>query len=107
MWSKLQATSWQGLSRQNCISFACCISSKSIQILAMVNELGSEVHQLDVSCAFLNTYLEPDIKLYLVSPEGMKLPPEHSLLGCKALWFSSDRQLMGHAQTNDTETPKI
>ncbi len=55
-------------------------------LLAMANELGWEVHQLDVSCAYLNAYLEPDIKLYLVPPEGMKLPPGHSLLGCKALY---------------------
>ena len=52
----------------------------------MANELGWEVHQLDVSCAFLTAYLEPDIKLYLVPPDGMKLPPGHSLLGCKALY---------------------
>ena len=39
-----------------------------------------------LSCAYLNAYLEPDIKLYLVPPEGMKLPPGHSFLVCKALY---------------------
>ena len=55
-------------------------------LLMMANELGWEVHQLDVSCAYLNAYLEEDIKLYLVPPEGMKIPRGHSLLACKSLY---------------------
>ena len=49
-------------------------------ILAMSNEMGWEIHQLDVSCAYLNAFLESDVTLYLVPPEGMKIPPGHSLL---------------------------
>ena len=55
-------------------------------LLMFANELGWEVHQLDVSCAYLNAYLERGITLYLVPPEGMKLPPGHSLLCLKALY---------------------
>ena len=52
----------------------------------MINELGWEVHQLDVSCTYLNAYLEEDIKLYLVPPEDMVPPKGHSLLACKSLY---------------------
>ena len=55
-------------------------------LLAMALELGWEIHQLDVSCAYLNAYLEDDIKIYFVPPEGMKIPRGHSLLACKAVY---------------------
>ena len=55
-------------------------------LLMFANELGWEVHQLDVSCAYLNAYLERGITLYLAPPEGMKLPKDYSLLCLKALY---------------------
>ena len=55
-------------------------------LLMFANELGWEVHQLDVSCAYLNAYLERDVTLYLVPPEGMKVPKGYSLLCLKALY---------------------
>ena len=60
------------------------VSLRTLFMLA--NELGWEVHQLDVSCAYLNAYLEQGVTLYLVPPEGMKLPKGYSLLCLKALY---------------------
>jgi hypothetical protein len=62
-------------------TYAPVLKFQSLRILmAIANQYGMEVHQMDVKTAFLNGFLEEDI--YMVQPEGQEVPGEREKV-CK------------------------
>ena len=55
-------------------------------LLAVACEKGWPIKQLDVSVAYLNSFLESDIRLYLTPPPGLYVPKGHACLEKKGLY---------------------
>ena len=54
--------------------------------LAVALELGWPVKQLDVSVAYMNSFLEDDIRLFLAPPPGLHVPKGYACLARKGLY---------------------
>ena len=55
-------------------------------ILAVATEKNWPLKQLDVSVAYLNSFLESDIRLFLAPPPGLYVPPGYGCLARKGLY---------------------
>ena len=55
-------------------------------ILAVATEMNWPLKQLDVSVAYLNSFLESDIRIFLAPPPGLYVPPGHACLARKGLY---------------------
>ena len=55
-------------------------------ILAIATELNWPLKQLDVSVAYLNSFLESDVRLFLAPPPGLFVPKGHGCLARKGLY---------------------